>query len=286
MNHQMISCALFRASNLVALDYPFDAALASALQICDRAAVVLGSSRDGSRDWVYALQREHGADRVLIREETWRFDRTWQERCWDWAAGMTAAEWLLHIDADEVFHEDDVPAIRELMENPEIKLIRFPFIHLYATPRFHYVAPGFLRWNTRLGRRSAGFRMRNWCSDVTPNHAVCQMVYGPDEHNAHVPADGVGMATVGAPVYHYGWARSAEALAISQAKHRAWYADGGDLADGRIPDVAPWDFRLAAKLASGEAERFDGDHPAVMAAWFEAHADEWTALEDACAPMQ
>jgi len=271
------AAALFRASNLIALDYPFDAALASALSICDEAVIVLGVCYDETRDWVYALQGMYGADRVIVREERWEFDRMWQERCWDWAAEMTDAEWLMYHDADEAVHEDDAPAIRALMADPAISLIRFPFVHLYATPCYHAQFP--LTHNTRLGRRSAGYRMRNWCDDAHLNRAACQMVFGPDERNAH-SYQGPELAESPGPVLHYGWCRDARALALSQAKQHAWYANGGGLEDGRLLDVEPYDFHLVARLASGAVERYDGPHPAAMAGWFADHAQSWGRLED------
>lgn len=272
------SAALFRASNLIALDYPFDAALVSALSLCDEAVVVLGVCYDETRDWVYALQQQHGAERVIVREQDWEFDRMWQERCWDWGAEMTDAEWLMYHDADEAVHEDDVVAILEVMASPDVKLISFPYAHLYGTPAFRYVGPKFYPRNTRLGRRSAGFRMRNWCSDANPTHAACQMVYGPTERNAHACRSGE-ITLLETPIYHYGWCRDARAMAMSTVKHRAWYDDGGGLEDGRLLDVEPYPFRLTDKLAAGEVVQYSGSHPASVASWRADHAATWARLE-------
>jgi hypothetical protein len=196
----------------------------------------------------------------------------WQERVWDWGSEATDAEWLM-------FHPRHSAIIRTAMANPDVKLIRFPFVHLYATPR--YKAHFDLTYNTRLGRRSAGYRMRNWCRDDAPKRAVCQMVYGPDERNAHLP-DATGLLTLTCvPVLHYGWCRSARALAISQRKHHAWYANGGGLEDGRIPNVAPYDFQLAERIGEGRVTPYTGERPPQMGEWFESHKREWEELENA-----
>ncbi len=272
------SAALFRASNLIAMDYPFEAALVSALGVCDRAVVVLGVCYDETRDWVYALQRQHGPDRVIVREQAWEFDRMWQERCWEWGSEMAPdAEWLMYHDADEALHEDNVASIRSVMAEPDVKLISFPYVHLYATPEFEYINPKFYRRNTRLGRRSAGYRMRNWCSDEHPTHAACQMVYGPDERNAHAcRTDEIVLLET--PFYHYGWCRDARAMGMSTIKHRAWYADGAGLEDGHLLAMPPYNFNLAQKLADGDAVPYSGPHPAAMARWFADHAQSWMQL--------
>lgn len=274
------SAALFRASNLRTMDYPFDAALASALAVCDEAVVVLGQSADDTRDWVYSLRPEYG-QRLIIREQPWRWDRMWQERCWDWGAEMTDAEWLMYADADEVIEQGTEEAIRALMADPAIWLIRFPFVHLYGTPRYHAQFP--LTHNTRLGRRSAGYRMRNWNDDAHPNHPVCQMVFGPEERVAH-SHQGPEIVESPGKMLHYGWCRSARAMSISQAKHHAWYANGAGLEDGHIPEVEAWDYRLQAMLAAGRAFPYAGEQPAVLQGWFDAHAEEWERIEREVCP--
>lgn len=272
------SAALFRASNVVTLDYPLRASITSALSICDEAVVVVDiNSRDDTVALVYSIQETHGKDRVIIVEKEWLFDRMWQEKCWDWGSEATDAEWLMFHDADEAIHEDHAEAVRKFMALSDVKLIRFPFIHLYATPNYH--ADFTLKHNTRLGRRSAGYRMRNWCSDRHPRHAACQMVFGPSERNAHILNRPSLITIESCPVMHYGWCRSAQAMAISQRKQSAWYANGGGIEDGSIPDLPPRNFQLASKMKADFVTRYDGPHPASMQEWFTKHAEEWEALE-------
>ena len=267
------SAALFRTANLQIMDYPFEAALTSALSICDEAVVVVGQSLDNTLDLVYCLQEKHGAERVTVIETVFKYDRMWQERWWNMASSATDAEWLMYHDADEAVHEDDAPKVRQLLDNPAVGLIRFPFIHFYASEDYTISFP--LTHNTRLGRRSLGYRMINMCSDQAPGHAACAMMMTCEgtDYNAHA-YPGPELVDVDAPIYHYGWARNPFALALSQAKYRAWYADGDGLEDGRLPEVDPWPVadELPIFLESGRVQRFDGSHPAAMASWFEEHS--------------
>jgi hypothetical protein len=81
-------------------------------------------------------------------------------------------------------------------------------------------------------------------------------------------------------MYHYGHCRDAQALAISTAKHHAWYADGDGLENGRTPHVEPTDFDLPGNLANGVIRSYEGGtHPAVMDDWLSSHAEAWRELE-------
>ncbi len=276
----MSSAAFFRASNLILMDYPFEVAIASALRICDEACIVIGPSKDDTRAALYALQDRYGRDRLKLRCETWRFDRGWQEQVWNWCREMTTADWHMYHDADEAIHESHAPALRSLLTDPHNQVLIFPYIHLFGTPTYRMAGKGFYDHNARLGRSSAGYRMRNWCSDAHPKWAACQMIIrrGDTEVDAHNIYDG-GAVWVDTPILHYGWCRTPQALAISQAKHRAWYADGAGLQDGRVPTVQPYAYKLAERLRGGVIARYAGPHPAGLKEWFVAHAAGWAALE-------
>jgi len=275
----MTAAAFFRAANIIALDYPYQAAIASALRICDEACIVVGQSADDTRAAIYAEQERYGADRVKIREETFVFDRGWQERWWDWCREMTTADWHMYHDLDECIHEAHAATVRQLMTEPGAEVIIFPYVHLYGDA-FHYVlSPTFYTHNGRLGRASAGYRMRNWCSDEHPTHAACMMVVPRKgiEVDAHNVRDPGGLWT-NVPIVHYGWCRTPVALARSQAKHRAWYADGGGMQDGRISDPKPYNYNMEAKSLAGFIGPYDGPHSDAIRPWLEAHAAEWRTL--------
>lgn len=277
------SAALFRASNLVAMDYPFAGALASALAICDEAVVIVGQSEDQTLQMV-RMEAARYPGRVKVQTDTFHFDRLWQEKWWNQAAALTDADWLMYHDADEAIHPRFAAELRATMELPHVRLIRFPYVHLYGTNQWR-VRPGkgFYEHNTRLGRRSAGYRMVNLRRDDNPGAAACAMLVdeGGYAQDAHHPGR-AGLVTLEhMPILHYGWCRTARALAISQAKHNAWYADGAGLEDGHLPEVEPYDFRMAERMRTGFLARYNGDHPPEMAAWFGRHFYAWGALNAA-----
>lgn len=275
------SAAFFRASNLIVMDYPYEAAIASGLRVCDEACVVIGQSVDGTRDAIYALQDQYGADRLKIKEETWTFDRGWQERWWNSCREMTSADWHMYHDADEALSEKHADYVRAQMQLEACHVLVFPYIHLFGTANYRVIGSGFYKRNARLGRASAGFRMRNWCSDAHPKWAACQIVVQQNgrEVDGHNPTLPNTLYLEDAPMLHYGWCRTPQALAISQTKHRAWYANGNGLQDGRVPDVPPYDYRMAEHLRAQQIAPYNGPHPAGLEGWLDAHRDGWAQLE-------
>ena len=273
------SAALFRASNLLIMDYPFDAALESALNICDEAVVVVGQSEDDTMDWVHSEASKYPG-RVIIDQTVFTFDLMWQEKWWTLAQSLTDAEWLFYYDADEIIHENDVLDIKDAMADPNTHFLSFPFIHFYMTPLWQHK---FWARSTKLGRRSAGYRMRNWRSEKMPKAPACQVVHGPNEVDANNPNQ-PHMAVMETPIYHYSWCRDATAINISHLKHNDWYADGkrDGLLDGRVPDVRPFPYAKAIQPLIVEGTVWPSDvysHPAAIQGWMEDHVERWQKLE-------
>lgn len=281
MNGQSMdkSAALFRAANLLIMDYPFKAALESALNICDEAVVVVGQSEDDTLDWVRSEVSKYPG-RVIVEQTVFKFDLMWQEEWWTLAQSLTDAEWLMYYDADEVIHEADAPVIREAMADPDIHLISLPFIHFYMTPRWER---DYAPRATRLGRRSQSYRMRNWRSAAMPHAPACQMVYTDREIDAHNPAR-PNMAVLETQIYHYSWCRDATAAQISNLKHNDWYSDGKqfNLTDGRVPDAREFDYVNTAAPLIKRGRVFPSDvysHPAAIDSWMGSHTEGWQKLE-------
>ena len=272
------SAALFRASNILTLDYPFKEAIRSALGFVDEAIIVVdNNSVDDTPAAISYIAAKHRGQIFPVYQEM-HFDRFWQERAWAAGADVTDCDWLVWLDLDELIHEDHHAELRAIMSNTDAHLINLKFVHLYGTPSWHMGDGQEPSRNTRIGRRSQGYKMVNRCTDKNPDH-TCVFVEYQESQNAHfVTGDHIAKLN-DVSILHYGWARDAQALAISRAKHAAWYADGDGLEDGRIPPVAPYDFEMAANTASGAIVAYEGVHPSQMRHWFASHKAEWEALD-------
>jgi len=265
------SAALFRASNIEILDYPYQAAIESALVFVDEVVVVVDhNSQDRTWDAINETARWL-APAVTVTSMHFHFDRMWQEKWWDKAASCTDAEWLMWLDLDEIIDPIHYDEIRGAMAEPNIHLLNFPFVHFYGT--CSWTKSMAVTTGTRIGRRSEGYRMINTCTDKTPGLATCRAAYGPQMRESLLE-QGPHIARLKTPILHYGWCRNAKAFAISQAKHKAWYKDGDGLEDGRIPNVEPYDF----KMKEGSIRKYTGRHPANMSSWLAAHQLPWHYL--------
>jgi len=274
-----VSAALFRAANLREMDYPFDAALASAMEFCQQAVIIVGQSVDDTDVWVRQQAGKY-LGRVIVQHTQFVFDRGWQERWWKQAAALTDADWLMWLDCDEVIDPIYAPELRRLMENPELFAVRFPFVHFWGSQ--NWVATEFLKTNTRLGRRSAGFCMVNMCDDDNPSFAACA-VQIRDLRNRETDAHayrGKAIIDVDFPILHYSWCRSALAKNRIIARENSWYkAEDDGLRDGRMPQVQPFNYRMAEHRQSGYILPYQGKHPTILDRWFSDHAKEWADRE-------
>jgi hypothetical protein len=98
--------------------YPFIEAIKSVLPIVDEFIVVIGDSYDGSREAVEAL----GDPKIKIIDTVWDEQLRTGGKVFALQANIGMdnaskdADWLFHIQADEVIHEKDLSTIRKAME--------------------------------------------------------------------------------------------------------------------------------------------------------------------------
>jgi len=262
-----LATALFRAFDIFTLDYPWEAAIYSALEWCDEAVVVVGTnSTDQTCDALYELQnRLYG--RVFVVPTHIHFEsRTWQEDWWSLASSYAVnSDWLVWLDLDELVEEPFVA--REALEDPVHDLLNFEFVHLFGTANLRN-NNFMLKANTRAGRRRVNYRLKN-----LDEGAACAAVYGVEEYNAH-DDKAPGWVRVETPILHYGWCRDAAALSISQQRHRTWYD---------LVKPEPWperqNFRLQERLLHKSVEAHNYIHPEHLRPWINKHCEEWWRLE-------
>lgn len=146
--------------NGISLGYPFVEAIRSILPLVDEMIVVVGRSEDGTREAVEAI----GDARIRI------IDSEWHPRITPKASVLAqqtnlglmhcTGDWVVYVQGNELFHERDLPRMRELMtehlENPKVEGLLIERLVFYgdykhfvrAYPdRFKYVVRAFKPWN-------------------------------------------------------------------------------------------------------------------------------------------
>jgi len=230
--------------NAVHYGYPVVESLRSLLPLVDELVIAVGKSDDDTLDVVRSL-----ADPKLVVFETeWDESLRTGGRILAQQTNLALARcrhpWAFYIQADEVVHEDDHPAIQASLErwatDPHVDALSFRFIHFEGT--YAYVNPLRYRRQCRLVR----------------NNGTIQSV---GDAAGFGRSDGLKLRTKrsGARIFHYGWARAPAVMRTKMLAFMRLYLDDATVESrwGRVPGEYLSDVDMAF--------RFHGTHPAVMA---------------------
>lgn len=225
-------------------DLPVEAALRSALRICDEVVVNVGVSRDDTLQRVRALERPE----LRILHTDWRDPEGTElrELSEETNRAMDACrhDWALYLQADEVLHEDDTAALRaalaEADRDPRVEGLLFDYLHFEGSPRWVVEGRRRYRREVRVVRRSSGIR--------SVRDAQGFRVGGADGREPRVIRSG-------ARVFHYGYVKRREALDRKRRQGEVWYGRPAEAAD-------PFRFVRYRGL-----RRWPGDHPEVARDW-------------------
>jgi len=230
--------------NGVKLDYPFIESIRSLLPLVDELVVNVPKSEDETLARVRAI----GDSKLKIFESDW--DESMREGGrilslqTNRALEQCQGELAIYLQADEVLHEADYPAIRAALrlyaDRTEIDGLSLRFIHFEGG--YRAVNPFRYRRQVRI--------VRNNGSIVSEGDAC-----------GFRRADGKPMRVkkIKPRVFHYGWARPLEAMQAKNRELERLYHDDGYIEKKYDQDRRHAFRDLAACLP------FRGSHPAVMA---------------------
>lgn len=244
--------------NGVKLYYPIKEAVLSILPVCDEFVVAVGK---GDADDATLKQLESIRDPKLRIIET-----EWEEQYFkkgiinsiqtDIAMKACSGDWLFYLQADEVVHEKDHPAIvkrcEELLDKPEVEGLLFNYRHFWGDYSHYHGGHGWYPHEIRIVRNlpqihsyqsAQSFRWFEFYDNPRQEEGTRKLT----------------VAKVEAEIYHYGWVRPPH---LMQNKRRAldslhWGRERARNYYENAPkhfDYGPLD-RLA---------KFRGTHPAVM----------------------
>jgi glycosyltransferase involved in cell wall biosynthesis len=236
-------------------DYPFIESIQSVLPLVDEFIMVIGDSIDGTREAVEALNNP----RIRIVDTVW--DEQAREKGLVFAQqsniGLDHAtgDWAFHIQADEVIHEKDYPAIKKAMsdylDDKSVDGLLFHFINFFGdykhygpSRRFHNKEIRIIRPlpSIRSYRDSQGFRK-----------------YNDPANFLEEKGEKLHVKQIDATVYHYSFVRNPEKQAKKVIEMAKRYHDDTKLQELGEKFKKGFDFTLVDVL-----EEFKGSHPAMM----------------------
>jgi hypothetical protein len=230
--------------NATILDYPVEVALLSILPLVEELHVNVGLGDDDTIDRVRSLSDP----RIQIHVTDWGDSSG--RRLRDLADETNRVldrcrhDWALYIQADEVLHEEDLPAVRRALRRAagreEVEGLAFDYHHFYGSADWVWTGRASYRAEVRMVRRSSGAQSFS------------------DAQGFRVQGRLPRVLDSGGKMFHYGYAKSEQALSAKlRLSKECW---------GEDPDrAAEWEFELPPGL-----EPFRGTHPAVAIPWIEA----------------
>jgi len=230
--------------NGLKMDYPFREAILSALPVCDLFYyVAVGQSEDDTRAAVAALNDP----RLVILDSQWDLSlreggKVLAQETNKLLAQLPPCDWALYLQADEVLHEDDYPALRESLEryvhDPRVEGLVFDYLHFYGSYRWVGASRRWYRREVRV--------IRPW-----PDMQAYR-----DAQGFRRAGRKLRVKRSGARIFHYGWVRPPEKQrAKLQELHRYWHDDTWIAT--HLPERFIYD-------GHDRLVPFSGTHPAVM----------------------
>jgi hypothetical protein len=233
--------------NAVKLDFPVEASIRSLLPVCDEVVVNVGKSEDDT----LAVVRSIRDPRIRIIESDW--DMTIRNKVLgdETLRAMRACRhrWGIYIQADEVLHETGAvalaKAIRQHDADPRVEGLLVRYRHFYGSLDTVGTHRRWYRREVRAVRLDPAL-------DIRPYQGAQGFRVGPDHRK-------IRARLTDAEMFHYGWARPAQALRSKIEVSRVLYPWV------KQPDAAqpllPWTPGL---------KRFTGTHPAAAREWVAA----------------
>lgn len=232
--------------NAVKFDYPVVEAIQSILPLCDEFVVAVGNSEDDS----LGLIRSIPSPKIKIIETIW--DDSLREGGKVLAVETNKAlqaissdsDWAFYIQADEVFHENDLPVIKVALlkwkDDKRVEGLLFKHINFYGS--YDYLADSH-KWTKNEIRI-----IRNGKSISSYKDA---MSFRKENEKLKVKF-------VDATIYHYGWVKNPTTQQIKRKEFdKMWHDDAW--IEKNIPHEDEFDYSKIDSLS-----RFQGTHPKVM----------------------
>jgi len=186
------------------LGYPFVQSIKSLLPLVDEYIAVVGDSTDGTREAIAGI----GDDKIKIIDTIWDDDIRKGGKIFAQQAniGFDAAskdsDWLFHLQADEIIHENDLGIIKESLEkyisNKEVEGFLLRFINFFGDYDHYCPSRRFHQREIRIVRNDP--QIRSYKDSMGFRKFI-------DPHDANEKGTKLWVKQIEATVYHYSWAK-------------------------------------------------------------------------------
>jgi len=226
------------------LGYPFIESIKSILPIVDEFVINVGISEDKTLELIQAI--DSNKIRIIIS----KWNDSMKNRGYVYGQQKMIAQfnctgdWAFYIEADEVYHENDLEKIKKSMQvylnDPDVEALVFDFFHFYGNSESVLNSPGWYRSEARIIKNS----LRSYAPD-----GLFWLILDSNKRGRYPKAKHTGVSC-----YHYGWVRSEEQMNLKSKKVKKYWGE-----DYKKIDYTQMDQNIITK--------FEGTHPEVILGW-------------------
>ena len=251
--------------NAEKMGYPLLPSLRSLLPVVDELVVAIGQCEDNTKKWVEELATENPG-KIRIIDTIWDTQKTkggliLSEKTNE-ALEYCKHDWCFYLQADEVLHEDDYPAIREAVHkaesDPSVEGLLFDYVHFYSSFSVIATSRRWYRREIRLVRKSSGAQSYKDAQGFRITDAT--------KENRKL-----NVKHTGARVFHYGWVKPPQEMGRKARLMDYWWHGSKDNKDDQFEYDRQYGLRS-----------FEDTHPEVMKElvaaqnWSFDHRRRWT----------
>jgi len=235
-------------TNAIRDEYFLVEGIKSALLFADEVIVVDGGSSDSTLNKV----REINDSRVKIYSNEWlaSLAKGMYNINKSLAIGRCTSDWCILMDSDEVFHEDDVEAIKKIPDSVSDNIIAVEFNTIHFYKDYDHVLNGYSDWPGLYTHRIYMVR-NNMC--IHHSHVGTDPDLHVDFDGQPIPHDKTFLTNV--RVFHYGHVRTTESY-VKKRNHLKGSLRGWKWTP-ETKDTFEW-------MSTEGLKKYENTHPAAM----------------------
>jgi len=241
--------------NGIQVDYPFLEAIQSVLPICDEFVIAVGDSTDGTKDAIQNLK----SDKIKIIDTVWDMSKRtggviFAEQSNIALDGVTG-DWVVHIQADEAIHEDDINLLKEEIlkydKDPRVEGLLLPYYHFWGDYKHIWTSRKVHRYEIRAFRNIKGIRSYRDSQGFRKYSSPENYANGEVGEKLRVKMSKV-------PVFHYKRVRAPREMKQKMVLFKSFYKDDKWIENFK-KSGDEYNYENYDKL-----DEFNGSHPKVM----------------------
>lgn len=242
--------------NGIMVDYPFLEAIQSILPICDELVVAVGDSTDNTREAIQNLK----SDKIKIIDTVWDLSKrtggvVFAEQSNIALDGVTG-DWVIHVQADEVIHENDVAKLKEEIlkydKDPRVEGLILPYYHFWGDYNHIWTSRKVHRYEVRAFRNIKGIRSYRDSQGFRKYSSL------EGYHNGEV-GEKLKVKKSEAHIFHYKCVKPPKQMRKKMEIFHSFYKDDAWLKKKYTDETDEFDYQVYDRL-----EVFNGTQPSIM----------------------